>query len=614
MAKLFPSLEEMKNKKMKITEGEKVLLEFLNKELNDEYEVYFKPNINGDKPQIVVVREKYGIVILGIKEWKLEDYYVDESGNFRKKKDFNVFKSPFRQVEEYKNNLYDLHSESLLKKSVYNTGIYNLVQSGVYFHKENVYSVKKKLANKSSEYKEIEIIGEDSLNGESFNEFLVRTHMDGKCGFAKIFDDKTYKSIKKLLRPNVHTRSCGRNINYSNKQIKLMKSRGGSKKIKGVAGSGKTLVLAQRAVNANIRTKNKILILMNNETLKNYIYRKINSIREEFNPADFEINNYHRFIKFQLNNLAIPFNWDSNFGCQELTNYLEAAKERIEKYDAIFIDEIQDYKLEWLRVVKKYFLKEGGEYVVFGDEKQNIYMRRLEENKTSQTNVMGAWNVLEQSFRLPMKLAALAIKFQKKFLSSKYNLDDINTFNIQRTMWDDVGIIEYFYFERFDLDESFKKIYSIISKNDIKSDEVCIIGTSIEKLKKLDSYIRIEGDFETEIAFESEEEYNKVKEGLVNNFENIIEESKYNKLLKREIKRIRESRKYNFKIQSSKIKLAAIEDFKGLEIDNLILIIDNTENTSDELIYTGITRCTNNLCIINIANRKYDKFFNNILT
>lgn len=614
MAKLFPSLEEIKNKKMKITEGEKVLLEFLNRELNDDYEVYFKPNINGDKPQIVIVREKYGVVILGVKEWELQDYYVDESGNFRKKKDFNVFKSPFKQVKEYKNNLYDLHSESLLKKSVYNPSIYNLVQCGVYFHKENVDSVKKKLDNKYSEHKEIDIIGKNSLNSESFKEFLVRTHMQGKCDFTKIFDDKTHKSIKELVRPNIHTRSCGKDINYTNKQIKLMKSIGGSKKIKGVAGSGKTLILAQRAVNANIRTKNKILILMNNTTLKNCIYRKINSIREEFNPADFEINNYHRFIKFQLNNLAIPFNWDGNFSCEEVIKYLEAAKERIERYDAIFIDEVQDYKLEWLRVVKKYFLKEKGEYVVFGDEKQNIYMRRLEENKTSQTNVTGAWNVLEQSFRLPMNLAILAIKFQKRFLTSKYNLDEINTFNIQRTMWDDSGIVEYFYFDRFHSEEVFKDVYSIISKNNIKSNEVCIIGTSIEKLKKLDLHIRLEGDFETETAFESEEEYNKVKEELMNNFQDPIEESKYNKLLKREIKRIRESRKYNFKIQSSKIKLSTIESFKGLEIDNLIIIIDNTTDTADELIYTGITRCTNNLFIINIANRKYDEFFKNILT
>lgn len=614
MARLFPCLEEIKNKKIKITEGEKVLLEFLNKELNDSYEVYFKPNINGDKPQVVIVREKYGIVILGIKEWDLQDYYIDESGNFRKKKDFNVFKSPFKQVKEYKNNLYDLHSENLLKKSIDNPNIYNLVQCGVYFHKENVESVKEKLHNKCSEYKEIDVLGKDSLNSESFEEFLVKTHMEGKCNFKKIFNDKIYIGIKELVRPTIHTRSCGKDINYSNKQIKLMKSVGGSKKIKGVAGSGKTLILAQRAVNANIRTKNKVLVLMNNITLKNYIYRKISCIREVFNPADFEINSYHRFIKFQLNNLAIPFNWYDSFSCEELIKYLEAAKDRIERYDAIFIDEVQDYKLEWLRVVKKYFLKEKGEYVVFGDEKQNIYMRRIEENKTSQTNIKGAWNVLEQSFRLPMNLAVLAIKFQKRFLSLKYNLDDTNTFNIQRTMWDESGIIEYFYFDRFDSEKVFRGVYSIISKNIAKSNEICIIGTSVEILKKLDLRIRLEGDFETEIAFESEEEYNKVKEGLMRNFQNLIEKNKYNRLLKTEIKRIIESRKYNFKVQSSKIKLATIESFKGLEISSLIVIIDNTLDISDELIYTGITRCTNNLFIINIANRKYDEFFKNTLT
>ncbi|MCY6369124.1 AAA family ATPase [Clostridium ganghwense] len=614
MAKLFPSLEEINEKSIEVTEGEKSLLEFLNSELDNAYEVFFKPNLNGDKPQIVIIKKKYGIIIIGVKDWKLEDYYWNRSRGFRKKRDFNVFKSPFEQVKEYKNNMYDLHNESLLKKSIENKEVYNLIQCGIYFHNESVAKVKRELfLNRDTEYEEVEIIGKDSLEREIFYEFLTRNHMYGSS-FNKSFDDKTYESIKALLQPHIHTRDCGKSINYSNKQIKLMKSRAGSKKIKGVAGSGKTLMLAQRAVNANIRTKNKILILTYNITLKNYIYEKMNSIREEFNPVDFEINNYHRFIKFQLNNLAIPFKWHCDFDSEELGKYLESAKNRIERYDAIFIDEVQDYKLEWLRIIKKYFLKKNGEYVLFGDEKQNIYMRQLEENRTSQTNVLGAWNVLDQSFRLSTKLVILAIKFQKEFLASKYNVDEVKTFNIQKTMWDDKGIIEYFYFDSFELREIFNKIHFIIYKEKIKLSDICIIGSSIKNLKKIDFYIKSERGYETETTFESEEEYNKVKARLINNFENTIEKNKYNKRLKREIQRIRDSRKYNFKMNSDKIKLTTIHSFKGWEADTLILIIDNTEEMIEEIIYTGITRCVNNLIIINVGNVKYDEFFKELLT
>ena len=39
-----------------------------------------------------------------------------------------------------------------------------------------------------------------------------------------------------------------------------------------------------------------------------------------------------------------------------------------------------------MRIIKKYFLESNGEYVLFGDEKQNIYDNEL-ENKDIKTNI-----------------------------------------------------------------------------------------------------------------------------------------------------------------------------------------------------------------------------------
>ena len=51
----------------------------------------------------------------------------------------------------------------------------------------------------------------------------------------------------------------------------------------------------------------------------------------------------------------------------------EKVKSNIQKYDSMFIDEVQDYKTEWLNILKRYFLNENAELVLYGDEKQNIY-------------------------------------------------------------------------------------------------------------------------------------------------------------------------------------------------------------------------------------------------
>jgi ATP-dependent exoDNAse (exonuclease V) alpha subunit len=72
-------------------------------------------------------------------------------------------------------------------------------------------------------------------------------------------------------------------------------------------------------------------------------------------------------------------------------------------------------------------------------------------------------------------------------------------------------------------------------------------------------------------------------------------------------------------MNSGTTKLSTIHSFKGWEITTLILIIEN-ENldqqkfTTDELIYTAITRCRQNLIIINTGNKRYDQFFKEVIS
>ena len=91
----------------------------------------------------------------------------------------------------------------------------------------------------------------------------------------------------------------------------------------------------------------------------------------------------------------------------------------ITKYKTILIDEIQDYHRPWMDLIKDNFLSDDGEYVLWGDEKQNIYGNELEK-KDLKTNVRGNPSTLKDSFRSVKKIKDLAIKFQKQNFTSKY--------------------------------------------------------------------------------------------------------------------------------------------------------------------------------------------------
>ena len=145
--------------------------------------------------------------------------------------------------------------------------------------------------------------------------------------------------------------------------------------------------------------------------------------------------NYHSLINFVLNNIGIDIIID-NIPKEYISAYLdekyysniqlfEENKNIIQKYDAILIDEIQDYKYIWFEILKKYILKENGEYILFGDEKQNIYAREMEDKKV-KTNILGAFNLLKQCYRSDQKVKELAVLFQKEIYKDKYDIDNFD--------------------------------------------------------------------------------------------------------------------------------------------------------------------------------------------
>ena len=59
MAILYPKYETIKNLKVPSTEGELKMIDFLLENLNDEYEIYFQPFLNGDCPDININAKRW---------------------------------------------------------------------------------------------------------------------------------------------------------------------------------------------------------------------------------------------------------------------------------------------------------------------------------------------------------------------------------------------------------------------------------------------------------------------------------------------------------------------------------------------------------------------------
>ena len=548
MAKLIPTYEKIMQFKVQPEPGELHLLKFLEKSLDDSFEVYFNPYMNGDRPDIIIMRKNYGVLIIEVKDWNLDLYELDDKKHWHLKDDKDAYpQSPIQQVLKYKENLYELHIENLLEKKIKNIRTFNIVACAVYFHNATEKQINEMLVvpfKDDRKYMDflkynVDLMGYDSLEN-NFQKILEKRYLIARQE-SYLFTEELYNSFKRFFNPPIHMKNEGVDFSYSSEQREIIYGDKKQQRIKGVVGSGKTTVLAARAVQAykrlsKINPDAQILILTYNITLKNFIHDKISKVREDFPWRNFVILNYHLFINSQLNNLGIPIkvpDCEKNLSytkkdCQicekllcphkDISKYLDKKyysnkvlflnhKAELKKYDAIYIDEIQDYKRSWMDILKECFLSENGEYLLSGDVKQNIYSN-ITKDKDVVTNIIGKPVPLNKCWRSEFKIKDLAVEYQKEIFKKKYEIDKFNKDDGQlRLDLSKQGEIEYLYLPHTKtMSDLYTIIHESILKNgdkEISRNDITILGNSIESLRQFDAYYRYASNERTKTMFET---------------------------------------------------------------------------------------------------------------
>lgn len=425
---------------------------------------------------------------------------------------------------------------------------------------------------------------------------------------SDIYPASIHDAFLRYLQPPYHYLNEGKVIEYTKVQERLVTSEHGKReKIKGVAGSGKTTVLAKRAVNSHLRHGNHVLILTFNLTLRMYIKDKINEVRSDFSWGAFGIINYHRFINAALSQYGIEVSIPEEIknDKDKVSAYLDSeyySNESVfenceieEKFDTILVDEIQDYKPEWIKIIRKYFLSGQGEMVLFGDEKQNIYEREVdEENTTKVVQGFGRWNKLSKSFRYKedSHILDVAKRFQEVFFSGRYELDFAD---VMQPALLGVGINQCVLIDTIDIYSIVNYVFSVAKSESIHPNDMVILSSSISQMREIDFLIRKNPNFNerTLTTFETKEAYDS------------------SHIDRNEIEKIRSNKKYGFNLNSGVLKISTIHSFKGYESPTVFLIVNDIDNA--ELVYVGLTRATFNLVVFVNKNSKYSNFFENSL-
>lgn len=549
--------------------------------LNDTDSIFIKPHISTDIPDIVVIRPKIGVLIFNVCN------------------DSNDLKAQYERAEVYQRNLFNVHLRDVFAKALVTPSYWSVIKQAIFLPKErngeNIRIPEKKYVNRI-------------YSGDIYDENILE-----KLNLIwenRYFDDELCNNIIKLITRNGwHSYKDGNeNITPTTKQRELAQSKSVEQKIKGVAGSGKTQVLAWRAVNAQVRTGGRVLILTFNLTLVNYIKYRMEQVAADFYWGQFDITNYHQFFKSQANN----HNLKPQINDWDRVDFFDRYNEQTIRYNTILFDEAQDYRYEWFVLIKKYFLKQGGEFVVFGDGRQNIYNRQQDENHMPRIPGMpGPWSQMNEISRITFRIenpeiTRLSTLFQEAFFDYAEPLTQQNALPF-----------EQFYIKYWNVGNEVtaetltKNIVWIINEFRQSNRDITILSQTCGVLRNIEDVYLKNGGKQPITTFETKEQYEKIQN--------------CSKWPKADIDSIRRVKKVHFTIDYDGIKMATIHSFKGWESLTVILILQpegSIENdvynviekeNSPALIYTAITRARRNLFILNLGNIKYHNFFiNNI--
>lgn len=145
------------------------------------------------------------------------------------------------------------------------------------------------------------------------------------------------------------------------KILPMLEESEGNISVMGGAGTGKTVMAMREAVRLAAAGK-KVLFLCFNKNLA-FSIRQDAGVAEQMAAGRLTVNNYHRFCTDLLKE---PY-YIGELSNEQFTAIAEALEH--EQYDAVFVDEAQDFSEQWWDITE-WALKEKGRWYLFYDEKQ----------------------------------------------------------------------------------------------------------------------------------------------------------------------------------------------------------------------------------------------------
>jgi superfamily I DNA/RNA helicase len=232
-----------------------------------------------------------------------------------------------------------------------------------------------------------------------------------------LLDADQFDEIRSVLHPEVRIGWGATNEEIvqvmDREQERLARTLGeGHQLLRGVAGSGKTIVLVCRVRHLRARHPDwRVLVVCFNRVLAD-------ALRAAIADSQVEVSTFHSWCTRQLKaaNVDVPpppgrgKQWDQYWVetlPQLLSEAFDTTRVPAGGYQAILIDEGQDFADEWYRLLLRALDSETNRLFIAFDSSQNIYRRRVSW-RTLGVQIVGHTRVLRRNYRNTIPILSAA--------------------------------------------------------------------------------------------------------------------------------------------------------------------------------------------------------------
>lgn len=602
--------------------GERQFIEYLDEILCDDWEIYIQPALNGLCPDIIILNPNIGICIFEVKNWDFDKikYQVYEEkngklhlqGTSKSQGTFKIHKNPVDQLLLYRKEMRQIYCPQIDTES----GA-KILFCGLVFPSATRDQIKDNI---------VPIFysrGRNLLYDTPNSKYFIFTKENFELSLKDSFPQRIISNRKNndmnekiaeflrfwLVEPDA-SKEQRLPLELDKRQLEIATTRtsSGYRRLKGPAGSGKSLIVAKKASLLAQKSK-RVLVVTFNITLINYLtdlaVRDYIKARKEITWLNFHFLASRICLESgfeeEYNNLFINHKDESFINNDQLCNLVEHALNTndFEKFDAILVDEGQDYNPRWWSILRR-ILNENGEMLLVADTTQDIYGNGLlwTEQAMKESGFSGNWATLDNTYRLPIPIIPMIQDFAKKFIPKAnivlpmppQNSAQGDIFSEDRS---DGGNFIFRWIQVPSLSSQSKFFNNLKDNIDNFQNDVRSLGMSSADQTFLTT-THESGEWLTNLL--------KKKEGS----------NKVTDIFSPNWKEQRRKKQYFFK-GSQSIKACTIHSYKGWETKALFIIVNrlNFNYKDAEILYTALTRIKGgSKCVIYIvcSDHKLDEF------